>query len=169
MLQKLVLQEPLKLKINGETVSILYVQTLNQCDCVSFPFPLCSHSSPFSTTSHSFDYRFWLQIFCCQFLIPVSHVQMTSLKIVSAFINYLSNEKSPCTSLPPNKAHLSRLMTKLTKWLVHPAKTQISLGIHPFWSVWVYWADTQADLSLRWAHSHFVGFVMRRLIFNRDI
>ena len=25
------------------------------------------------------------------------------------------------------------------------------------------WADAQADLSLRWAHSHFVGFVMRRL------
>ena len=25
-------------------------------------------------------------------------------------------------------------------------------------------ADTQADLSLRWAHIHFVGFAMRRLI-----
>ena len=25
--------------------------------------------------------------------------------------------------------------------------------------------DAQADLSLRWAHSHFVSFVMRRLIF----
>ena len=24
--------------------------------------------------------------------------------------------------------------------------------------------DAQADLSLRWAHSHIVGFVMRRLI-----
>ena len=26
------------------------------------------------------------------------------------------------------------------------------------------WADAQADLSLRWAHRHFVGFVMRRLV-----
>ena len=26
------------------------------------------------------------------------------------------------------------------------------------------WANAQADLSLRWAHSHFVGFVMSRLI-----
>ena len=26
------------------------------------------------------------------------------------------------------------------------------------------WADAQADLSLSWTHSHFVGFVMRRLI-----
>ena len=25
-------------------------------------------------------------------------------------------------------------------------------------------ADAQADMSLRWAHSHFVGFVMKRLI-----
>ena len=28
------------------------------------------------------------------------------------------------------------------------------------------WADAQADLSLRWAHSHFVGFVMSQLIFS---
>ena len=30
---------------------------------------------------------------------------------------------------------LSHLMTKPTKWSVRPAKTQISLGIHPVWSV----------------------------------
>ena len=30
---------------------------------------------------------------------------------------------------------MSHLMTKLTKWHVRPAKTQISLGIHPVWSV----------------------------------
>ena len=29
---------------------------------------------------------------------------------------------------------------------------------------WSDWADAQADLSLRWVHSHFVGFVTRRLI-----
>ena len=67
---------------------------------------------------------------------------------------------------------------------VRPAKTQISLGICPVWSVfavrmkrpcvlsyplsaqrrlWSDWADAQADLSLRWAHTHFVGFVMLRL------
>ena len=32
--------------------------------------------------------------------------------------------------------------------------------------LWSDWADAQADLSLRWAHSHFVGFVMRRLIYR---
>ena len=30
--------------------------------------------------------------------------------------------------------------------------------------LWSDWADAQADLSLRWAHSHFVGFVMSWLI-----
>ena len=72
-------------------------------------------------------------------------------------------------------SHLSRLMTKPKNWHVHPAKTQISL-IRVFavsmkkathWAhseLWSDWADAQADLSLRWAHSHFVGFVMRQLI-----
>ena len=73
---------------------------------------------------------------------------------------------------------------KTNKMSVRPAKTQISLGIRPVWSVfavrmkkvwvlcypfsaqqrrWSDWEDAQADLSLRWVHSHFVGFVMSRL------
>ena len=65
---------------------------------------------------------------------------------------------------------------------VHPAKTQISLEIRPVWlksslsawrklgslsvqwRLWSDWADAQAGLSLCLAHSHFVGFVMSRLI-----
>ena len=31
---------------------------------------------------------------------------------------------------------------------------------------WSDWADAQVDLSLRWVHSHFVGFAMRGLIFR---
>ena len=59
--------------------------------------------------------------------------------------------------------------------------TQINLGICPVWSVfavpmkkayvlsyplsaqqrlWSDWVDAQADLSLRWAYMHFVGFDM---------
>ena len=37
---------------------------------------------------------------------------------------------------------------------------------YPFsaqWRLWSDWADAQADLSLCWAHSHFVGFIMKRL------
>ena len=68
---------------------------------------------------------------------------------------------------------------KTNKMAVRPAKTQISLGIRPVWSVfavrmkkawalsyplsaqrwlWSDWVDAQADLSLRWAHTHFVFF-----------
>ena len=73
-------------------------------------------------------------------------------------------------------------MTKLTKWHVRPAKTQISLGIRPDWSesslstwgklmslaiirahneqrtLWSDWADSQADLSLSWAQRSFCWF-----------
>ena len=72
---------------------------------------------------------------------------------------------------------LSHPMTKSTKWPVHPAKTQISLGICSVWSEsslsawwnlgslathwvhskdWSEWAD--ADPSLRWAHMPFCWF-----------
>ena len=32
--------------------------------------------------------------------------------------------------------------------------------------LWSDWANAQADLSICWAHRHFVGFVMRWLIFH---
>ena len=34
--------------------------------------------------------------------------------------------------------------------------------------LWSDWADAQADLSLRWAHTHFVGFVMSWLMCLED-
>ena len=76
-------------------------------------------------------------------------------------------------------------MTKLTKWHVRPAKTQISLGIRPVWSESSLSAWRKlGSLATHWAHSedsdqtgrmprliwvfagrtvNFVGFVMRRL------
>ena len=44
----------------------------------------------------------------------------------------------------------------------HPPKLS-SYGQRRLWSDWV---DAQADLSLRWAHSHFVDFVISRLILH---
>ena len=82
------------------------------------------------------------------------------------------------------------LRDKINNVAVRPAKTQISLGIRPVWSesllsasrklgplaiqwaqrrLWSDWANAQADLSLRWMHSHIVGFVTRRLIYNAII
>ena len=76
-------------------------------------------------------------------------------------------------------AYMNRDMTKPTKWVCAQLKTQISLGIRPVWSesslsAWrklgslaTHWAHSaHADLSLRWAYSHFVGFVMSWLIYR---
>ena len=81
---------------------------------------------------------------------------------------------------------MSRSTTKPTKWHLSAAKTQISLGIRPVWSepsLFALWVAKdpnflqednensdqtgqieKADLSLRWAHSHLLGFVMSWLI-----
>ena len=70
---------------------------------------------------------------------------------------------------------------KTNKMAVSPAKTQISLSIHssdqslrcPHEESYPMsaqlrlcsdWADALADLSLRWTHSHFVGFVISPLM-----
>ena len=49
---------------------------------------------------------------------------------------------------------LNRLMTKPTKWQVHPAKTQISLGIRPVWSESSLsaWRKLRS-LATHWVHS----------------
>ena len=42
----------------------------------------------------------------------------------------------------------------------------LSYPLSAQWKLWSDWANAQVALNLRWAHTHFVGFVMRRLIFN---
>ena len=53
--------------------------------------------------------------------------------------------------------HLSRRMTKSTKWQVRPAKTQSSL-FAVAWRNLVSLADAQADLSRCWAQRSFCWF-----------
>ena len=79
---------------------------------------------------------------------------------------------------------MSRLTTKPTKWLCAQRRLRSAWAsaqsdqsslcaqwvakdpsfLHADSEDWSDRADAQADLSLRWAHSHIVGFVMRRLI-----
>ena len=42
----------------------------------------------------------------------------------------------------------------------------LSYPLSAQWRPWWDWADAQADLSLRWAHTHFVGFVMSWFIYT---
>ena len=75
----------------------------------------------------------------------------------------------------PDCPDLSHLMTKQTKWHVRQAKTQVSLGIRPFWSEyspcaqWVakdpsFLHEDSEDSDQTGRTCHFVCFVMRRLI-----
>ena len=66
------------------------------------------------------------------------------------------SEDSDQPGHPPSLSQIRVFAVRLKKaWVLsYPLSAQRRL--------WSDWADAQADLSLRWAHSH-VGFVMRRL------
>ena len=90
-----------------------------------------------------------------------------------------------------SKCYLSRLMTKPTKWYVHPAKTQLSLSICPDWSessLCAQWvakdpAFLNADSEdsdqigrmprLIWVFAgrkvHFVGFLLLKFCYEYDV
>ena len=103
--------------------------------------------------------------------------KLQSKWIFSVFLLYwFSVRLSDCPGLENiiSLFKMSRDVTKSTNWPVRPAKTQIRLG---GWSVfavrsmgsqgfficgqgrpWLDWADSQAYLSLRWAHTPFCWF-----------
>ena len=59
---------------------------------------------------------------------------------------------------PPSLIRVFTVRMKKATVLSYPLSAQRGL--------WSDCADAQADLSLRWAHSHFVCFVMSRLIYQ---
>ena len=70
------------------------------------------------------------------------------------------NQQCGCAPSGDQPGHPPRVFAVRMKkgWILsYPLNAQRRL--------WSDWADAQTDLSLRWAHSHFVGFVMRWLIF----
>ena len=66
------------------------------------------------------------------------------------------SEDSDQPGLPPSRIRVFAVRMKKTWVLSYPLSAQRRL--------WSDWADAQADLSLRWSHTHFVGFVTRQLI-----
>ena len=70
------------------------------------------------------------------------------------------NHCAPCEDSdqpghPPSLIRVFAVHMKKAWVLSYPLSTQRRL--------WSDWADAQADPSLRWEHSHFVGFVISRL------
>ena len=101
----------------------------------------------------------------------------------NSLLNALENTPWTCNV---SRAYMSHLVTKPTMWLCAQrrlrsawvsAESDQSLRLRLMGSLgsklssggqrrlWSDWADAQADPSLRSAHTHFVGFVTRRLIF----
>ena len=66
------------------------------------------------------------------------------------------SEDSDQPGHPPSLIRVFSVGMKKLGVLSYPMSAQRRL--------WSDWADTQADLSLHWAHTHFVGFVMLLLI-----
>ena len=111
---------------------------------------------------------------------------MSPVLFWSPVLYFFSNNWFLHLTLLKAASYLSHLMTKPTKWPVHPAKTRISLGIRPVWSepllsAWrklgslaTHWVQSRdSDLTgqmprLIWVFAGrifiLVGFVMRRLI-----
>ena len=93
---------------------------------------------------------------------------------VDSALNESQSPTAAIADLSEQRYNLSRLMTKqqnecapslirvfatCTQWVVKDPSF-----LHANSEDWSDWEDAQAELSLRWAHSPFVGFVMRRLI-----
>ena len=66
------------------------------------------------------------------------------------------SEDSDQPGHPPSLIRVFAVRMKKAWVLSYPLSTQ--------WRLWSDWAEAQADLSLCWAHTHFVGFFMSRLI-----
>ena len=68
------------------------------------------------------------------------------------------SEDSDQPGHPPSLIWVLAVRMKKAWTLSYPSSAQRRL--------WSDWVDAQADLNLRWAHSHIAGFVTRRLIYQ---
>ena len=104
--------------------------------------------------------------------------QMLELRAIHIILNWKgSNRAAPTPHFWWN--YMSHDMTKSTKWLCAQRRLRSARAVRSMGSqgpklsscgqrrLWSGWADAQADLSLRRAHTHFDGFAMRRLIFQQ--
>ena len=74
---------------------------------------------------------------------------------------YAPSEDSDQPGHPPSLIRVFAVRMKKPWVLSYPLSAQRKL--------WSDWVDANSDLSLRWAHTHFVGFVMLRLNYEFDL
>ena len=95
---------------------------------------------------------------CKRFSIDCFVKTLNCLENLPRHLPHDKINKVVCTpSEDSDQVWASAVRTKKALFLIYPLSAQRRL--------WSDWADAQAEPSLRWAHSYFLGFVMRRLIF----
>ena len=103
-------------------------------------------------------------LLCCgSFVVVALSVVYAGYYIWAATWQNQQNECAPSedSDQPGHPPSLIRVLAVCMKeaWVLnYSLSTQRRL--------WSDWADAQADLSLRWVHTHFVGFVMLWLIYS---
>ena len=96
-------------------------------------------------------------------ILPLRHQTGKEHKWAASWQNHqcgcASSEDSDQPGHPPSLIRVFAVRIKKAWVLSYPLIAQRRL--------WSDWTDAQADLSLRWAHTHFVGFVTRRLKYQQ--
>ena len=92
----------------------------------------------------------------CTCLVWISRVTIWAMTWQNQQSEYAPSEDSDQPGHPPSLIRVFAVRMKKPWVLSYPLSAQ--------WRLWSDWVDAQADLSLRWAHTHFVDFVMSQLI-----
>ena len=87
-------------------------------------------------------------------LLQILHLRKTILIRAASWQNQQNDcapsEDSDQPGHPPSLIRVFAVRMKKARVFSYPLSVQ--------WRLWSDWADGQADLSLHWVHSHFVGF-----------
>ena len=93
-------------------------------------------------------------------IVTSSHMSMSKETSVATW----QNQQSECAPSEDSgqPGHPPSLIRVFAVRMKKPLALSYSLSAQ--WRLWSDWAGAEADLSLRWAHTHYVGFVMSRLM-----
>ena len=123
------------------------------------PESLKKHTDKISLRSDETQIFYWSFKYMSNY-----HLKSRTVFLHNIWAASWQNQQSECapsedSDQPEHPPSLIRIFAVCTKeaWT-------LSYSLSAQRRLWWDWADAQADLSLRWAHSRFVGFVTRRLV-----
>ena len=101
--------------------------------------------------------------------VTIGHIYSLAMNVMSIWASSWQNQQSDCApsedSVQPGHPPIL-----IRVFVVCSMSSQVpELSSCGQRRLWLDWVDAQTDLSLRWAHSHSVGFVMSRLIYILNI